>query len=379
MGWTILIIAAALVVAAVVYYYLKVYQSPQLTERDLPYTQGLEFLLAGETERAKDKFHEAVRQDSDHLEAYLKFGAILRQKGQMVPAIKVHQSLTVRSNLKPAMRVNILKELAQDYEQAGALKKAAEQADQILSVDGNHRWALAFRIRLAEKLQDWAAAFNLTRKLNSIEGKRNDGKLALYRVQEGIALIDKGRGKDGRVRCREALRLDRTCAHAYLSLAQSYIDEQREDDALRELKALLEANPDKGYLAYDLLENLYYNLGRFGDMESLYREIIGERPEDLQAYQALARFLRKKGEIERTLQVCRAALEHHPDDLWVRRFMIRTLLEAGRTDEIGSMAIELLDRFLEEQPSYTCSVCGYRSGEVLWRCPNCSSLGTFDL
>ncbi|HEX7344205.1 MAG TPA: tetratricopeptide repeat protein, partial [bacterium] len=160
---------------------------------------------------------------------------------------------------------------------------------------------------------------------------------------------------------------------------QSYIAEDREEDALRELKALLEANPDQAYLGYEMLENLYFALGRFGELEILYHQIVEKRPEELHAAQALARFLRKKGEIQGALDVCRTIVERHPDDIWARRFMIRTLLEIGRMNEIGPLSVEVLDRVMSDKPRYLCSQCGFQTDEPLWRCPRCSALAAFNL
>jgi lipopolysaccharide assembly protein B len=379
MGFTVLILLAALAILAGIYYYLRVYQPGKPTERYSAYSQGLNFLLAGEPEKAREKLLEAVRKDSENLDAYLKLGTLLRQNGQVVPAIKVHQSLTVRSDLKPSERAEILKELALDYEKAGALRRATEFTDRILVIAPDYPWALNFRLRLAEKLQDWATAFETYRKLNLVAGQKDQAKLALYRVEEGRALMDQGKGKDGRVKFREALKLDRACTHAYMMLAHSYVMEGREEDATKELKNLLDANPDQGYLAYDMLENLYFNLGKFGDLEKLYRQINDKRPNDLHAAQALARFLRKKGEIDGALDICREALEKHPEDLWCRRFMARTLVECHRNDEVAPLVLEILDRVMEERPRYTCSACSFRSDEPLWRCPRCAALGAFNL
>jgi len=379
MELTVLLLLAALMVLAAIYYYLRVYQPARPAERFSPYAQGLNHLLAGDLDRAKEKLTEAVRKDSENVDAYLKLGSILRQRNQIVPAIKVHQSLTVRPDLKPADRIEILRELALDYEQAGALRRAAEFADRILTLSSDHVWALKFRLGLAERLQDWAMAFETLRKLNSFSDQKDQTKLALYRVEEGRALLDQGKGKEGRVKCREALRHDRACAHAYLTLAQSYIAEDREEDALRELKALLEANPDQAYLGYEMLENLYFALGRFGELEILYHQIVEKRPEELHAAQALARFLRKKGEIQGALDVCRTIVERHPDDIWARRFMIRTLLEIGRMNEIGPLSVEVLDRVMSDKPRYLCSQCGFQTDEPLWRCPRCSALAAFNL
>jgi lipopolysaccharide biosynthesis regulator YciM len=379
MGVTVLILIAALAVLVGIYYFLRVYQPAKPAERYSPYAQGLNYIIAGDLDKAREKLIEAVRKDSENLDAYLKLGSIMREKGQVVSAIKVHQSLTVRTDLKPAERCEILKELALDYEKARALRRAAEFADKILAISPDHLWALQFRIKLAEALQDWSNAYELARRENAVSGKKNPVMLALYKVEEGRQLMDQGKGKEGRVKCREAIKLDRTNAHAYLTLAQSYINEDREEDAVKELKNFLEANPEQGYLAYDLLENLYFNLGRFGELELLYRQINEKRPDDLHAAQALARFLRKKGEIEGALDVCRSALEKHPEDLWLRRFMIRTLLEMNRIHEIAPLVLEVLDRVLIEHPRYVCSSCGFQTDEPLWRCPRCAAMGAFNL
>jgi lipopolysaccharide biosynthesis regulator YciM len=379
MDWTIPVLIAALVVAFLILFYVKFFQHSRIAEHDMPYTQGLSYMVDGDLDKAKEKFNEAVRLDSDNVEAYIKLGALMRETGQVVQAVKVHQSLTVRPTLKPPQKLEIFKQLAQDYHRAESYKKAAVYADKILTEDKDNRWALTLRIELAERLRDWNTAFNLTKKLNALQGVKSEEKLALYRVEEGQTLIAEGKGRDGRVKCREALRLDRACAPAYVTLAKSYVKEERQEDALKEIKNLLEANPGKGYLAYNLMEDLYFNLGRFDEIEALYREILSKRPDDLPAAKALARFLRKKGEVDRTMAVCQEALTHHPDDLWMRRYMIRTLLSDNRVDDIGPIAIELLDRIFEEEPHFTCSNCGFKSNEALLRCPDCSKLGTFDL
>jgi lipopolysaccharide assembly protein B len=379
MAATFLVFIAAIIIGGVVYYYYKVYQHPKITERKLPYTQGLNYLLAGEPDKAKEKLLEAVRRDSENLDAYLKLGALLRQKGQPASAAKIHQSLTVRSDLNHYDQIDVYKELALDYEAAGVLPRAAELTDKILSLSSNNGWALNFRIKLAHQLNDFTVAYEMTRRLQSVTGNKDESILALYRVEEGIALMEAGKDKDGRVKCREGIKLDKGCTSGYITLAKSYVRENREEDAVKELKYLLEARPEHGYLIYDMLENLYFTLGKFDDMERLYRDVLNKRPEDLKAAQALAKLLRKKGEINRALDVARDLLDRYPDNLWARRFMISTLMENGRNEEIGMLVVELLDQVLADAQIFVCNKCGYKSEEPLWHCPTCTAFNSFNL
>ncbi|MBU1650962.1 hypothetical protein KKA00_01985, partial [bacterium] len=365
MGWTIFTIVAVVVaMSALIYYYTTAYRKSKASELKQPYTQALNELLEGNLEAAKERFQDAVREDTDNLDAYLKLGAVLRELNQVVQAVKVHQSLTVRSDLKAGQKVEIYRELAQDYEQGKSFHKAAEWAEKILHLVSDHRWALQFRVRMAECVEDYQTAFSFTKKLNSAEGVKDSTRLALYRVEEGRKLIAAGKGRDGRIKCREGLKLDKKCAYAYLTLAESYIEEERESDAIKELDNLLEINPDKSYLAFPRIEELYYDQGRFGEVEQIYRDLLLKQPKNLSASKALAQFMNKKSDIDGVLRVCQQALEHHRDDLWIRRFMIRTLVENNRTSEIGPLVIEILDRVLDEQRFFECKVCGHKSAKA---------------
>ncbi|MFH1862505.1 MAG: tetratricopeptide repeat protein [bacterium] len=374
----VLTLIAALVIIGIAYYYFRIYRTPKVVSGPSAYILGLNYLISGELDKAKEKFLQEIHENTDNIDAYLKLGALLRQRGQTSAAIKVHKSLTVRSNLKTADRIEVFRELALDYEQTGALPQAVEYTNQILKISSEHRWALGFRIKLAEKQKDWSAAFDATKKLNSATGNKDTKKLAQYRAEEGRALIIQGKGKEGRIKCRESLKLDSSCLYAYIGLAQSYIAEGREEDALEELNNLIKENPEQAYVAYDALENLYFSLGRFGELQLLYNKILGKRPDDLHAVYALARFLRKKGEINEALRVCRQALEQHPTDLWLRRFMVRTLIEENRTKEIVPIVLDVLGRVLTEHPQFTCKACQYPTEDPLWRCPRCGTLDAFE-
>ena len=63
------------------------------------YTEALNMLVRGDSENAIRLLRDVVKQDTNHLDAYLQLGDILRQEGNSQNAIKIHQSLTVRPGL----------------------------------------------------------------------------------------------------------------------------------------------------------------------------------------------------------------------------------------------------------------------------------------
>ena len=74
---------------------------------------------------------KVVKKDTNHVRAYLQLSNLLR-KENTDQAIKIHQSLTVRPNLRSEQKVEIHKALAKDYIEIGYVKNAIEQAKKIL-------------------------------------------------------------------------------------------------------------------------------------------------------------------------------------------------------------------------------------------------------
>ena len=73
------------------------------------YTNALNAMVRGDTRTALSNLRDVVKQDSEHINAYLQMGNILRQDNNGQAAIKIHQSLMVRPNLNNEIRLDIHK------------------------------------------------------------------------------------------------------------------------------------------------------------------------------------------------------------------------------------------------------------------------------
>jgi len=107
-------------------FFSKAKSKPQL---ESIYTEALNALIRGEQNVAVELLRQVVKQDSNHVNAYLQLGNILRND-HTDQAIKIHQSLTVRPNLSKQMNIEIHQSLALDFEKAGRLEKAKQEAEQ---------------------------------------------------------------------------------------------------------------------------------------------------------------------------------------------------------------------------------------------------------
>ena len=69
-----------------------------------------------------------VKNDSEHINAYLQLGNLLRHE-DTDRAIKIHQMLTVRQNLDKETKIEIFKSLALDYKKINELSKSKIEAE----------------------------------------------------------------------------------------------------------------------------------------------------------------------------------------------------------------------------------------------------------
>ena len=219
-------------------------------EAQTEYIAALNFLIAGEKQKALEKFRSTVRLDTEYIDAYVKIGDIFRDLGAQEKSVTVHRDLLVRDNLKQEERLIILKSLAQDYLQLKQYDPAVNTIDKIMEIDKNNGWAKDLRLKIYEEMGDWQAAFDLLRKDGRFKKTEQNSKLSSYKVELGRQLVKEKREHDGRLRFREALKLNSKSVPAFLELADSYMREKRDGDALAVLEKLL--NPIPAPLAWPL-------------------------------------------------------------------------------------------------------------------------------
>lgn len=369
------LLAVVLLGVAIIYY---VSRNTQRHHHDAAahYSAGLSYLLSGEARQALQKFRDAVRLDTNLLDAYLKIGDILREHGNLEKAIKIHRDLTVRYSLTNTQRIDVLRSLVKDYQVSGQYDQALAVIQQILSLNHNDLRARQMELALHERRRDWDKAIAAFEKLNRIRGELQNGRVALYRVQKGLQLTQTGREKDARASFREALKIDPQCTPAYLYLTDSYLREERLDDAFETLQKFLKQVPQHAPLAFERLKEILFHIGEFGKIESIYNHFIEEHPDQKEAYLALAEIHEKKGELNRAIQLCQTVLENDPHDKPARRRLVVYFHKKGDTRRAIEQALQLITEDMAERNVFRCTQCGHESSEPFWLCPSCSKWET---
>ena len=142
-------------------------------------------LVRGESNNAIRLLRDVVKQDTNHLDAYLQLGDILREEGNSQNGIKIHQSLTVRPGLDDKLQNQIHQSLAKDYLSINEISLAKKEAEMILNINKNDFWATEFLLDLAEKNHDWGQAAQLIKTLEK-NNKSDITRFVRFKVYEGI-------------------------------------------------------------------------------------------------------------------------------------------------------------------------------------------------
>jgi len=373
---TAVIVLAVILALGLAVYGLSRFRRSRRRSSAESYIRALRELIRGDQEGALRHLKAVVAGDTDNIDAYIRLGDILREQKEPNRALQIHRQLTVRGDLTPDDRKDLLKSLVLDYLQLDRADRAISTIEELLSLDRKNLWALERLVQLHEQEEQWEQALSVQERIFKITGRRDNALLALYEVQQGDQLVSGENYHKARLKYKDAIRRDRRCAAAYLGLGDAYQQEGRLDEAVESWKQLFSAVPQRAHLVFRRLEKTLFEQGKFGEMANLYRKLLDQDKDNVRALTALANIQEKKGDIQEAFETCRQALQIQPDDLAAHQLMVSMYQQMGAHQEIAALLQELV---LHSPEEYVCQNCGYLSKKPLWRCPQCHRWRTFDL
>ena len=338
-----------------------------------PFVDGLEAMVRRDWREAARCFKRAAEADSDNIRAYEQLGRVHRELGDLQRAMKIHSDLTVREGLSGTDRSRIHLELAKDLRKIGRLREAQDAAEKAVQADRRNVAALVVRLELFESQAQWEEALSTLKVIESVSGREQNQRRSQILVEQARCKMDEGQGRPGRILVKDALKLNPTYAAAYILMGDSYLSEDRVEEALQYWEKLPFECPERADLVFDRLERVYFESGRFDEMEKFYARVISARPERPDAYLALAGFYERKGEFQDAIRVLESGLEKVPGSLSLARLLIRLLARACQTQQLVDFSVQMADRLMKKARVWRCRSCGHEGDDFHFRCPSCHS------
>jgi lipopolysaccharide assembly protein B len=334
------------------------------------YFKGLNLLLNEQQDKAIDAFIEAVQHDPDTTELHFGLGNLFRRRGDFERAVRVHQHLLERGDLKAADRSRARHALADDFMKAGLFDRAeaAFKALEGTAFDDEARLAL---LSLHERARDWKAATEVADELE----RRGKGSFAVrmahYACEMALEADARGQPQQADLDVARAQSLAPQALRPMLLAGQRLARAGAHGPALQCWDALLRQHPAAWPLAAaDYARSAVACAGCEAARAHLHEAYAAEPGLDLlEARLALddADAARRTLILEHlrrqpTLSAAAKALEL-PPTAWA----VQT---PAQLHQVVAAAAQPLQR-------YRCAACGFEAHHYFWQCPGCQGWDTF--
>ena len=323
---------------------------PRPGVRRPPYLAALAGLIDGDEETAFREFKNAVRLDSTNVDAYLRLGDLLRKRGDIDRAFQLHRELTTRRGLDPDTEARIQQALCRDLIALSRWERAADAAREAIRRATDPTPALALLLEVHERRGDIEEAYRAKRELLKRRGAEGAStELCAYRAGQAEGLLTKGDLKEVERLLKEARRLDADEPKARYLWGLLKEKQGEYSESINAWEGVLASHPDRATHLFVALERVHFLNGTFSGMETTYQRFLERVPGHEDASFGLARFLRRKGQIDAALRACRRGLEAHPRSEPLRILLLGLLLQSGRSGEAEGLLNEWTAEVLGEE------------------------------
>lgn len=341
MSFIYLFVALVIILIAGIwlYTYFRTQHKPQT---DTLYTDALNAMVKADKFKAITLLRDVVKQDSNHINAYLQLGNILREDNPE-QAVKIHQSLTVRPNLSIATQLDIHQALARDYEELDRLDPAKNEAEQILRLSKKNIWALEFLLRLAERNEDWDSASHLAKQLQKLTNKKGEHDLAKFDVYKGLQFMKDGKYPEALIYFDKALKISPDFGLPYKYKGDIYEDSRDLVKAIKNWEFYAMKDSLNASNVFSKIEAALFDLGRYSEVENFYRRILENDPKNFEAIIHLANVLEEKGESQAALSLVEESLDSGDFDVRGALMKLKLSLTTSTPMELSHQIDSILE------------------------------------
>ncbi len=341
--------------------------------RDAPkaYFKGLNLLLNEQQDKAIDAFIEAVQNDPDTTELHFALGNLFRRRGEFERAVRVHQHLLNRADLKPLEHDRAQHALAQDYLKAGLFDRA-EQACRALegsAFEGDARLAL---LTLYERSRDWVRASDIAAQLERAGGGSFAARIAHYACELAAEADARGQLADAEAALRRARDAAPQAPRPLVLAGQRLARDGQPLQAMAVWDELRQRQPSSFVLVASDYADCAIASGQVALAHSALSELMQRQP-GVELMRALAR-LEPPGAAE-TRERLLQRLGQQPTLSAAQDLLA---LPAEQWGEAGLQGLrDAVAQAARPLQRYRCAACGFEAQRYFWQCPGCLSWDSY--
>ena len=371
---TIYLAAIIFISATLGYLYLKFIDKDDEDSKISPeYLTGLKFLLNEQADKAINLFSEIVQVDEETIETHLALGVLFRKQGKIDQAIKLHENIISKKELKEHHYYQTLEELAEDYYTAGLYDKSEEIFKKLIDIKGHKITSLKKLMQIYEYTREWDKALSTIEKLNNIdplnEYKKN---IPHYYCQISEKHIIDNNLEKAELYIQKAETTKSNSSRIIFVSIQIALKKEDLKKALRLYKTLCEISD----LGHQILLPSLINIAKQNNQLSLVSEVIKEicnwRP-DIKEYLALLAIMDLNINEKIIIQ---SFYEFLSNEIYFSELLhfnkMESISELVSKDLVNNIRVKLNHNSINKF-KYLCKNCGYKTIRLSWQCPTCRS------
>jgi lipopolysaccharide biosynthesis regulator YciM len=338
--------------------------------------KGLSLLLNEQPDQAIETLVKIAQLDPETIELHFSLGNLFRRRGETERAIRVHQHLANRDDLKPRDRDHAAYELGRDFLRAGLLDRAEASLNRV----GPGKFEAPAKESLLEMYQierDWKNAITAAIQLETLQGKSHQTEIAQFHCELGQEALYAEDLAGAQQSIKQALEVVPNHTRALILQGDYLMALGQPAKAIEAWSIVATSHPAYMHLIADRWMKAHTDLDQSAVGLDRLCELL-----NTQASGELLDVVHKQIMNIRGLQAANAMLgeviQHSPSLSALSKLAeTRLALEEGnakpeRLVELKSI-LHLLRRRTTSLARYTCGNCGFRARRFYWQCPGCNN------
>jgi len=337
--------------------------------------KGLSLLLNEQPDQAIETLVKIAQLDPETIELHFSLGNLFRRRGETERAIKVHQHLANRDDLKPRDRDRAAYELGRDFLRAGLLDRAEASLNRV----GEGKFAVPAKESLLEMYQverDWKKAIIAAHELSTLQGKSHQTEIAQFYCELGQEALRRKDLQEAEQSIQRALQAAPNHSRALILQGDYLMAMERPAQAIDAWSLVATSHPaymhllaDRWMIAYSAINQVDAGLDRL--CELLKTQASGELLDIVHK-----QLMTIRG--PQAANIMLADVMQHSPSLGALSKLAETrlALEEGSANPERVLELQSILNLLRQRTTslarYTCGNCGFRARRFYWQCPGCN-------
>ena len=337
--------------------------------------KGLSLLLNEQPDQAIETLVKIAQLDPETVELHFSLGNLFRRRGETERAIRIHQHLANRDDLKPRDRDHAAYELGRDFLRAGLLDRAEASLNRV----GNGKYAKPAKESLLQMYQiehDWKKAIIAANELETLQGKSHHTEIAQFHCELGQEALRRKDLDEVEQSIQRALQAIPNHARALILQGDYLMAMDRPAQAIEAWRLIASAHPAYMHLLADRWMIAHAAIGKESEgldrlCELLKTQATGELLDIVHKH-----LMKIRGPQAANVMLS-DVMQHSPTLIALSKMAeTRLALEEGSATPERLLELQSILNLLRQRTTslarYTCGNCGFRARRFYWQCPGCN-------